>query len=446
MDQRPPTYPRARLQQATELLHAVLSGPAPADRAMDAYFRAHRMMGSRDRAFAAETVYACLRQRRVLEFIVDRAQGRAAGSAHDLRESCAHMVAACALIQGNWAVDDLVRAGYEGDANALLNATRGLNACPVPLPVRANLPDWLAEALVAAYGEAEALALAEALNAPATLDVRCNPLKATREQLQARLREEGIEMQPTPLSPLGLRRDDRAALFGCASFREGWFEVQDEGSQLIGSLLDPRPHERVADFCAGAGGKTLHLGALMQNTGTVYAMDVFERRLQELRPRLRRSGLQNVRVMLLQHERDRALKRMAGQLDRVLVDAPCSGTGTLRRNPDLKWRAIDLGKLHALQLRILTAAARLVRPTGRLVYATCSLLRLENQDVVDEFLTHHPTFAREDAGAALHASLSQISGDVTSGGDLSLAPHRHGTDAFFAAVLRRGERPERAAD
>jgi 16S rRNA (cytosine967-C5)-methyltransferase len=423
---------------------------------IDAYFRAHRMMGARDRAFAAEAVYGCLRQRRVLEHVVARARAHApvadagnvwaSAGGYDVRGEAAHLVAAYMLREGGWGRDDLERAGYPGDAAALCDAARETAPEVLPLPVRANLPDDLARSLVHQYGEAEALALADALNRPATLDIRANPLKTERAGLQARLHAEGIDMVPTPLSPLGLRRADRAALFRCASFQEGWFEVQDEGSQLIALLLQPRPHERFADFCAGAGGKSLHLGALLRNTGVVYAMDVSARRLQELRPRLRRSGLQNVRIVTLQHERDRGLKRLAGKLDGVLVDAPCSGMGTLRRNPDLKWRPLALDELRSRQVRILTAAARLVRKGGRLVYATCSVLRQENQDVVTAFLAAHPTFARGDLAGALGEAGVPASDVVTVEGDLCLLPHRHGTDGFYATLLERAEPRTRATD
>jgi 16S rRNA (cytosine967-C5)-methyltransferase len=217
--------------------------------------------------------------------------------------------------------------------------------------------------------------------------------------------------------------------------QDGTLEIQDEGSQLIGWLVAPKRTDMVADFCAGAGGKSLLLGALMRSHGRLYAFDVSERRLANLKPRLARSGLSNVHPQLIAHERDAKIKRLAGKLDRVLVDAPCTGFGTLRRNPDLKWRQTeaDLAELTAKQAAILAAAASLVKPGGRLVYATCSVLPEENGDIVDGFLAAHPGFARIDAAA----ELARAGIALDTGPTLVLLPHRHACDGFFAAVLER---------
>jgi 16S rRNA (cytosine967-C5)-methyltransferase len=210
--------------------------------------------------------------------------------------------------------------------------------------------------------------------------------------------------------------------------------VQDEGSQLLGFLLEPKRGEMVVDFCAGAGGKTLLLGALMRNTGRLYAFDVSDKRLANLKPRLARSGLSNVHPARIEHERDQKIKRLAGKADRVLVDAPCSGLGTLRRNPDLKWRQDEasVAELTVKQAAILDAAATLVRPGGRLVYATCSLLSAENDDIVAAFLEKHPDFSLLPAAAVLGKQGIACEGDV-----LRLLPHLHNTDGFFAAALER---------
>jgi 16S rRNA (cytosine967-C5)-methyltransferase len=210
--------------------------------------------------------------------------------------------------------------------------------------------------------------------------------------------------------------------------------VQDEGSQLLGFLLEPKRGEMVVDFCAGAGGKTLLLGALMRNTGRLYAFDVSDKRLANLKPRLARSGLSNVHPARIEHERDQKIKRLAGKADRVLVDAPCSGLGTLRRNPDLKWRQDEtsVAELTVKQAAILDAAATLVRPGGRLVYATCSLLSAENDDIVAAFLEKHPDFSLLPASAVLGKQGIACEGDV-----LRLLPHKHNTDGFFAAALER---------
>jgi 16S rRNA (cytosine967-C5)-methyltransferase len=303
-----------------------------------------------------------------------------------------------------------------------------------PPAVRCDLPDWLYEALVAQFGADEVDKLAQALNLPAPLDLRVNTLKTNREALLERLAADDIAAVPGPLSPLAVRLREKPALAKHPLFLEGAFEVQDEGSQLLGYLLEPKRGEMVVDFCAGAGGKTLLLGALMKNTGRLYAFDISDKRLANLKPRLARSGLSNVHPARIEHERDTKVKRLAGKVDRVLVDAPCSGLGTLRRNPDLKWRQSEdsVAELTTKQAAILDAAAKLVRPGGRVVYATCSLLTAENDAVVEDFLARHPEFTLTPASAVLAKQGIALDGDT-----LRLLPHRHNTDGFFAAILDR---------
>jgi len=412
----------SHFQLAARLLGDILTGTLPADAQMDRCFRAHREMGVRDRGFVAETVYACLREMRVLEYLTAKP-----------KPSTFDLVATHLVTQG-YSGRALEELGYRGDARGLAERVRGLDRASLPFAVRANLPDWLAERLRAQFGDDETLALADALNRPAPLDLRTNSLKAERNEVRARLAQEGHPTEPTPYSPIGLRRAERASLFNTQSFKDGLFEVQDEGSQLLSYLVEPKRHEMVVDFCAGAGGKTLHLGALMANTGTAYAFDVSSRRLEKLTPRLRRAGLGNVRAVAIAHERDDRVQRLRGKIDRVLVDAPCSGTGTLRRNPDIKWRNIDLAALVEAQTRILDEAAKLVKPGGRLVYATCSLLREENDDVVAVFLGGHGDFRIVPVGEVLarrHIPL-EMPGDA-----LRLLPHRHHTDGFYAVALER---------
>jgi 16S rRNA (cytosine967-C5)-methyltransferase len=410
------------LPHAAALLETILSGTAPADKQMDSYFRQHRNLGARDRGFVAETVYACLRRRRSLEYTLATEDA----SAPDL-------LAAHLLVNQGWSARALEEAGYRGDARALATAVRRPKD-EAPFAVRHDLPDWLAERLLAQRGEADAGPLAHALNQPAPVDLRVNTLKATREDVQARLLEEGYESEATPYSPSGLRRHERAPLFQTMAFKSGCFEVQDEGSQLLSFLLEPRRQERIVDFCAGSGGKTLHIGALMANTGTVYAFDVSPKRLEKLRPRLARAGVDTVRTQVIEHERDVRLQRLRGKIDRVLVDAPCSGTGTLRRNPDIKWRKQDLDGLVATQKRILHAAAQLLKPGGRLVYATCSLLREENDDVVQDFVGGNSDFGLLPVQPILerrHIPLTMLEPV------LRLDPLHHRTDGFYAAVLER---------
>lgn len=436
----------SHFHDAAELLKIILAGTLPADAQMDRYFRAHRQMGVRDRCFVAETVYGCLREKRMLEYLGATAvTGQATGTS-----SSFDLIAAYLVMHG-YSGRALEELGYRGDARQLAERVRGLDQTTVPFAVRANLPDWLAERLLAQFSdvpvrtsparggmpeaaEAEALALVQALNQPATLDLRVNLFKAERAEVQARLTQEGVAVEPTPYSPVGLRRAERAALFSTQSFKDGLFEVQDEGSQLLSYLLEPKRNEMIVDFCAGAGGKTLHIGGLMANTGTVYAFDVSARRLEKLTPRLRRAGLGNVRTVTIRHERDDRVRRLHGKISRVLVDAPCSGTGTLRRNPDIKWRTLNLPELVDAQKRILAAAAQLVKPGGRLVYATCSLLREENEDIIEDFLAAHADFHIVPASEILarrHIPLEM------PGPALRLLTHRHHTDSFYAMALER---------
>ena len=389
-------------------------------------------MGSQDRAFAAEQVYACLRHRRLLEHYVANTHTATPGVAVSSAE---RLLAAHLMRNAGWSARALAGVGVEG-ADDLARALRGTDARELPFAVRNSLPDWLADAVQRQWPD-EAEALAQALLTAAPVDLRANTLKTTRPDLQAELAAAGYACEATPYSPHGVRRQERKPLFQTAAFREGRFEVQDEGSQLVTLLLAPRPGERVVDFCAGGGGKTLHASALMENRGSLYAFDVSERRLDRMRKRLARAGASNVRVLALTSERDPRLQRHRDHMDAVLVDAPCTGSGTLRRNPDMKWRTWDFAALSRQQADILAAAAHLVRPGGRLVYATCSLLAAENEEIVEAFLAAHPGFAAEPAADALAAHGIVVPRAATPAGYLELLPHRHRTDGFFAALLVR---------
>ena len=398
-----------------------MTGNAPADKQMESYFRAHRVMGVRDRGEVAETVYACLRHRRLLAHLAQSETARDLIAAHWLRDG----ISARALEE----------AGYRGDARQLATRVRTLDLASLAFDIRASLPEWLAQRLLEQCGADETVTLADALNRPASVDLRVNTIKAKLAEVQQQLTEAGFDCDPTPYSPVGLRLRNRASVFRTKAFEQGLFEVQDEGSQLLSLMLEPKRGEMVVDFCAGAGGKTLHLGALMANSGSLYAFDVSAPRLERLTPRLRRAGLSNVRSVVIAHERDARVQRLHGKIDRVLVDAPCSGTGTLRRNPDIKWRSIDLPALVDTQQRILSAAAALLKPGGRLVYATCSLLAEENQAVIAKFLAEQPAFSVLPATEVL--ARRHLSLDATAEGALRLLPHRHGTDGFYAIALAR---------
>jgi len=307
-------------------------------------------------------------------------------------------------------------------------------AAPKTFEVECELPDWAIERLRARYDESALLALAKGLLQNAPLDLRVNPLKISREAALERLAGDGLRATATPYSPEGIRLKEKPAINRHALFLQGSIEVQDEGSQLLCHLVAPKRGEMVVDFCAGAGGKTLALGALMRSTGRLYAFDISPKRLAGLKPRLARSGLSNVHPQRIEGVNDARVKRLAGKIDRVLVDAPCSGLGTLRRNPDMKWRQTpeDVAELVEKQKSILAAAARLVKPGGRLVYTTCSILEEENRGIVEDFL-RSAEFTLRPAGEVLEKSGIRLQMKDY----LELWPHLHGTDGFFAAVLER---------
>ncbi|MET0351884.1 MAG: RsmB/NOP family class I SAM-dependent RNA methyltransferase [Rhizobacter sp.] len=417
-------HPNALLELSTDLLHQVLQFQAPADRVVSDFFRTHRELGSRERHTLAETTYGVLRQRLLFQHLAQSGKGE--------------MERRLALLgwQGN---EGFLKAALSEQEYQWLEKVRQVDTTALPDRLRHNLPEWLAEPLQAALGE-EFWPLVDALNKPAPLDLRVNTFKAKREDVQAALKAGGIETDVTPHSPWGLRAQGKPALNKADTFTKGEVEVQDEGSQLLALMTDAKRGEMVVDFCAGAGGKTLALGASMRNTGRLYAFDTSGHRLAALKPRLARSGLSNVYPIQIAHERDDRIKRLAGKIDRVLVDAPCSGLGTLRRNPDMKWRQSpeSVAELQVKQAAILESAARLLKPGGRLVYATCSLLDSENEGIADAFTAaHERDFKAVPAAEALEKAHAGDTPGLVRGPYLRLWPHRHGTDAFFAAVWER---------
>jgi 16S rRNA (cytosine967-C5)-methyltransferase len=420
-------HPSALLELSTELIRAVLKLEAPADAVVSSFFRRHRELGPRERQTLAETAYAVLRERLKWQHL---AQSAGAGAAGPMERRLAMLA-----WQGS---DTYLRGALEPTESDWLGRCRGVEPTALPEKLRHNMPDWLASALQREMGEGF-WALVESLSQTAPLDLRVNTHKARREEVQPALQEAGIESTPTPYSPWGLRVKGKPALHKLPLFIRGDVEVQDEGSQMLALLTEARRGEMVVDFCAGAGGKTLALGAMMRNTGRLYAFDVSAHRLDALKPRLARSGLSNVHPAAIAHERDERIKRLAGKIDRVLVDAPCSGLGTLRRNPDLKWRHSPqtLEEMRTRQAAILASAARLLKPGGRLVYATCSLLRAENEDIVADFALQNKEFAPVPVADVLrHQNVPQV-GSLVDNDYLRLWPYRHATDGFFAAVWQR---------
>jgi len=438
--------PAARLQAALDLSGETASTFLPADEAVGAFFRNRRYAGSKDRRWITERFYALLRRRARLDWWAARILQSPADPEQTNR---LRLIADMALSDG---MDgEAIGALFSGEkyAPASLNeserglisglADENLDHPDMPAWDASEYPEWLDADLRRTFGDGLAGEMA-ALNEPADVNLRINTLKVTRDEAIAILAKDGIEAEAVALSPLGLKLKGRANLRTAKAFRKGTVEVQDEGSQIIALLTGARPGMSVIDFCAGAGGKTLALAAIMENTGELAALDVSEARLQKMSPRLRRSGATNIGARALTGMDDDWLKLNKGAAERVLVDAPCSGSGAWRRNPDAKWKLTPetLESCLVQQKETLSAAAGLVAPGGRLVYATCSVLDRENRDQADWFLETHPGFTPKPIEGVWKET---IGGDVPEGcligPYLRLTPKTCGTDGFFAAVFER---------
>lgn len=428
--------PGARLQSAIDILTGIFETRQPADRAFDTWSRSSRFAGSKDRAAVSELVFSVLRHRAQL----------AAATGSDAPRLLAF--AAIALLQGEGAEAAAARADGTPHAPAPLTVEENAALCEAALPgpeapswVRLNYPEWLHPEFELALGaglEREMAALMER----APTDLRVNALKGSRDHAKSALADENVATEPTPLSPWGLRLTGRANILGLASFRDGLVELQDEGSQLACLATGMKPGEQVVDLCAGGGGKSLALAAMMRNRGQVHACDNDSRRLDKLMPRAQRAGIRNIQTRALgifaPDAPDADLAGLEARMDCVLVDAPCSGTGAWRRNPDARWRLTPeiLAGYHTAQMEVLARAARLVRPGGRLVYVTCSLLPSENDRQVTAFLTTDREFTVAPWRSIWPADFPPppAIGDEPF---LRLTPASTETDGFFIAVLRR---------
>lgn len=426
--------PAARIAAAIELLDEIGTNRRPADQVASFYFKGRRYIGSKDRRAVAETVWRVLRrQARIdwwLEFLDHPKDARA-------------RVFADLALDGGSLTPDLFEGAHSApkpgkEERRLVDQLKGKDIFNRDMPawVKGEFPEWLAPRLEAVWGETMLREIG-AMRDEAPLDLRVNTLKATRDEAIIALKKEGIAAEPCALSPLGLRLKSRVALVQVQAWRDGLIEVQDEGSQLVALVADARPGQAVVDYCAGAGGKTLALAAAMGNKGRLVACDVAEWRVDKAQDRLRRNGVHNVTRRVISGEADKWIKRSAQSYDRVLVDAPCTGTGTWRRNPDAKWHLseTDLLELVERQKAILDSAARLTKPGGRLIYATCSVLAEENERQVEGFLAGHPDYTARPI-PELWTELAQTPCPV-AGPWLRLSPLSHGTDGFFAAVLER---------
>src|SRR3990167_517824 len=421
-------HPKALLDACSELVRLVLKFDHPADAIVSRFFRDNRGLGPRERATLAETAYTVLRKKLLFDHLAP------SGSGPKERRMA---------ILGFYGPGDFLRSALTDQEKNWLDQCEKVQPADLMERHRHNLPEWLVQPLKDQLGD-EFWPLVEHLNLGAGLDLRVNTFKAKRAVVQKELQQAGIKAVPTPYSPWGLRIAGKPALNKNEAFVRGDFEVQDEGSQLLAMLLDAKRGEMVVDFCAGAGGKTLAIGAAMRSTGRLYAFDTSAHRLDSFKPRMARSGRSNVHPAALAPERDDRVKRLSGKMDRVLVDAPCTGMGTLRRNPDLKWRqnlqAVE--EMAVKQAAILQSAARMVKSGGRLVYATCSVLPQENEAIAAAFAAANPDFVALPAGEVLAGLKVENAPSLCAGGEdgqlyLRLWPHRHATDGFFAAVWQK---------
>jgi 16S rRNA (cytosine967-C5)-methyltransferase len=421
---KPYVMSAVRIEQVRSVLGEVLQWEHPADVVLSRWLRAHPKLGSRDRSELAEGMFDVLRHLRRYRQFAESGSGPAARRL---------AILGLASVFSKEVLD----AGLSETEQEWLAHVKKINLSSLSRAVRASLPDWLDER----FSQLEdADSLVDALNTPAPLDVRVNPMKVERNDMLKILREgaQRFDPQPTPYSPWGIRLQGRPPINRWPMFEKGEIEVQDEGSQILTALVGAKRGEMVIDYCAGAGGKTLLLGAMMRSTGRLYAFDVSAARLARAKPRFARSGLQNIVPVVISADNDQRVKRLRGKAHRVLIDAPCSGLGTLRRNPDLKWRQHpeSIAELIQVQARILAQASRCVMPGGRLVYATCSVLPEENEQQIEAFLAVNPEFKLLDASKII---LDRCENLTLEGPYLSMRPDRHGTDGFFAAVLERAK-------
>ena len=433
-----------------EVYDLILHNDRPADSTIDTFFRSHKYLGSHDRRFVAEAVYGLLRNQLRIETVLDATTHRPPPASANTRS---HLLLLLYLILFGAETPELLAEEAGTDKNETLPLLNFLNEAKAinvrledgfhsapedahTLSVRFSFPRWMVDSWLVMYGPAGAARLCESLNSPPPLTLRVNTIKTTVEFCQEALAKEGIETNKTKYSPFGLTVAKRMNIFSLESFRKGFFEVQDEGSQMLPLLLDPKPRSKVVDACAGGGGKSLAIAALMKNHGVIHALDINAFRLEDLKKRIRRSGVDTIRI---HHVKERELPaEIVGTADNVLVDAPCSGLGTIRRNPGMKWTITpaSVKELSVKQSELLGHYAQCVRPLGRLVYATCSMNREENEEVVEDFLSSHPAFEIIQPSVILgRYGLESIAQEKY----FRVSPHIPGTDGFFAAAMRRKE-------
>ncbi len=430
------------LGHTQELLLTIHNSDKPADSLIDTFFRTHKYLGSHDRRFIAETTYGTLRHLRRCEVVLQQALGEKAKEMK-AEDGMLFLILTYLLIidrRTKLAPNDLLtkikspdfKSGL-GELLERIPAVDKVHAAEAVqrIGIQYSFPDWMVERFIKQFGEDEAEKLCATLNEQAQLTLRVNTLKTTVELCQARLKSEGVETQRASSVPFGLTVKKRINVFSLEAFRDGLFEVQDEGSQLLPFTIDPKPTAKVLDACAGAGGKTLELAALMKNRGEIVATDINKFRLEELKKRARRAGASNIRILPVNSLED-LQEKYTEFFDIVFVDAPCSGVGTIRRNPGMKWSVTEemVNELAEKQQSILKFCTPLVKKGGKLVYATCSLFREENEGVIERFTQGNPAFSLAPNSEAWNKFSA-------TGESHYLLPHQSGTDGFFCAVLQK---------
>ena len=434
---------------ALEALGSIRGESQPAERTLSRLVRRERTLWSHERRLLAEIVYAVVRHERLITAALGHALGAPLAS---LPEPVALNVLLSAVVK--YQGEPLEPAGLpERTRKPIAEIAAAVDAIvadapegPARLALRFSLPDFVAERLCEEYGPEEASALMESLNRRAPLTVRANLLKGSTDSVRRALELEAVASHSTSYSPWGLTLENRTNVFALRAFKEGLIELQDEGSQLVALMGAARPGQLVIDACAGGGGKSLALAGEMRNKGEIWALDTSEVRLKPLRERASRAGADNIRIQAVTAADPLPpnLSRLVGKAHLVLVDAPCTGIGALRRHPDARSQLTPerVDELAAIQLQILRRFSALVRPGGRLVYATCSLFREENAAVVEAFLDEQATFTPEPASGVLPVGLGgrlaeALPESMKGSPWLTLLPHRHGTDGFFAAAMTR---------
>ncbi len=434
------------LGHAEELLGIVQNSRLPADSLIDSFFRSRRYLGAHDRRFLAETLYGTLRHLSRCESIAQKATGTFTDKLSEQDRRLWVIAAYLAVVERKKdlpvsALEQKIQSeGLRTKAAEVLSLLQNSDVVVPDDPVLRiaalySFPEWMTARFVAEFGPEEAEQLCGVLNSPASLTLRVNTLKNSVEECQKTLEGMGVETVRAARSPVGLHVPRRRNLFQLEAFRNGLFEVQDEGSQLLPLFIDPKPTDKVLDACAGAGGKALQLSALMKNRGEIFAADINAVRLEKLKVRARRAGAFNIRTLATEDLLDRSADFEHG-FDCIFVDAPCTGLGTIRRNPGMKWSVTEqsASELSLKQNSILAAHEKFLKPGGLLYYATCSVLREENEAVVEAFLQQHRHFSLVDAGPLARKSGLEA---YVEKGFFRLWPHRHDTDGFFCAVVQK---------